>query len=256
MLLHSSFYRLAWFIASLAFAACLILIWDRISAAGLVKPIFLPSPGKVWTALVAGMWDGSLLRATLITTARTLGGWLIASLIGIVLGAVIGLSAKARIYIGPTLEALRPLPVASLVPILIALMGYSEQMVLSVVAIGALWPTLLNTVSGFQAVEPRLYEVAQVLRMRRHDVLIKIALPSALPEIIAGMRVGLTVSLILVVVGEILGSRPGLGYTILLAQRTFHTADLFAGIAILGLIGFVTASLLNMIEHKLVYWKH
>ena len=244
-----------WFLASAAVAALLILVWHLICAAGLVSPIFLPPPGRVWAALVAGITQGDTLAKLGATVARVFGGWLIASAIGIALGALIGISRTARIYIAPFLEFLRPLPVSALVPIFIAILGFTEQMVLAVIAFGALWPVMLSTMHGFSAVEPRLYEVASALRLSRLDLIRHIALPSAMPDIIAGMRVGLTVSLILVVVAEILGSREGLGYDILLAQRSYKSADLFAGIMLLGLIGYLSTLALNRLEARLVYWR-
>lgn len=251
----SNLQRLLWFAASLGFAAMLLLLWEGAARAGLVRPIFFPAPSRIAAAVIDGLTDGSLLRDTGLTMARTLVGWLIASVIGAALGALIGMSQKASIWLGPMLEALRPLPVAALVPIIVAVFGYTEQMVLAIIAFGALWPCLMSTVSGFRAVEPRLYEVARVLQMGRTAVLLRIALPSALPEIFAGMRVGLTVSLILVVVGEIMASRPGVGFSILLAQRSFQSADLYAGIFVLGLVGLVTGALLDSAEKRLVSWR-
>jgi ABC-type nitrate/sulfonate/bicarbonate transport system permease component len=247
--------RLIWFAASLSFAATLLLLWELAARAGVVRPVFFPAPSRIAAALAEGLTDGSLLRTAALTVARTLAGWLIASVIGAALGALIGMSDKANIWLGPMLEALRPLPVAALVPIIVAVFGYTEQMVLAIIAFGALWPCLMSTVSGFRAVEPRLYEVARVLQMGRAAVLFRIALPSALPEILAGMRVGLTVALILVVVGEIMASRPGVGFSILLAQRSFQSADLYAGIFVLGLVGLVTAALLDAVEKRLVFWR-
>jgi ABC-type nitrate/sulfonate/bicarbonate transport system permease component len=247
--------RVLWFAASVGVAALLLAAWEVASRAGLLRPIFFPAPSSIGAALAGGLADGSLLIDTARTVGRVLAGWLVASQVGVALGAWIGLSARADAYLGPTLEALRPLPVASLVPVLVAIFGYTEQMVVAIIAFGALWPCLLATVSGFRAVEPRLFEVARVLQMGRAAVLLRIALPAALPEILAGMRVGLTVALILVVVGEILGSRPGLGYSILLAQRSFQTPDLFAGIAVLGLIGFVTSAALDAVERRLLSWR-
>lgn len=251
----SSTRRLFWFVASLGFAATLLLLWEWAAVAGVVRPVFFPAPSRIATALAEGLADGSLLRDTALTVARTMAGWLIASVIGAALGALIGMSDKADIWLGPMLEALRPLPVAALVPIIVAVFGYTEQMVLAIIAFGALWPCLMSTVSGFRAVEPRLYEVARVLQMGRAAVLFRIALPSALPEILAGMRVGLTVALILVVVGEIMASRPGVGFSILLAQRSFQSADLYAGIFVLGLVGLVTSALLDGAEKRLVFWR-
>jgi ABC-type nitrate/sulfonate/bicarbonate transport system permease component len=182
-------------------------------------------------------------------------GWLLASLVGIVIGAMIGVSARARAYVEPTLEFLRPLPASAMMPVAIALLGLTDLMVLAVIAFGALWPMLLATVHGFAAVEPRLYQVSRALALSRTEVIWKIALPSAMPDILSGMRVGLTIALILAVVGEMLASRPGLGQAILLAARSFQAADLYAGVILLGLIGYVSGTALSLIERRLLRWR-
>jgi len=141
------------------------------------------------------------------------------------------------------------------IPLGMAFFGLSDGMVLGVIAFGALWPTLLATVHGFAAVEPCLYEVSRVLGMSRFAVIWKIALPSSLPDIIGGMRLSLTVSLILAVVGEMLASRTGLGSGILVAARTFHAPDLYAGVVLLGVLGYVTAQGLFALEARLLRWR-
>jgi ABC-type nitrate/sulfonate/bicarbonate transport system permease component len=128
-------------------------------------------------------------------------------------------------------------------------------MVLAVIAFGALWPMLLATVHGFAAVEPRLYQVSRALGLSRASIIWKIALPSAMPDILAGMRIGLTIALILAVVGEMLASRPGLGQALLLAARSFQSADLYAGVVLLGLIGYGSSVLLSAAESRLLRWR-
>jgi ABC-type nitrate/sulfonate/bicarbonate transport system permease component len=181
-------------------------------------------------------------------------GWLLASLGGIAAGAVIGSSRWARTYIAPTLEMVRPVPVSAFMPIVIAFIGLTGDMVLVVIALGAVWPVLLATVHGVSAVEPRLLEVSRSLRLSRLAMLWKIALPNAQPDILAGMRLGLTVSLILAVIGEMLTSEDGLGSFILLSGRTFRSADLFAGVIMLGVIGLVSNLALQAIEHRMLRW--
>jgi ABC-type nitrate/sulfonate/bicarbonate transport system permease component len=128
-------------------------------------------------------------------------------------------------------------------------------MVLMVIAIGAIWPVLLATVHGVSSVEPRLVEVSRSLRLSRLQMLWKIALPNSQPDILAGMRIGLTVSLILAVIGEMLTSENGLGWHILVAARAFRSADLFAGVILLGLIGLVSNLALQEIERYMLRWK-
>lgn len=235
--------------------AAFILGWKLITDLKLVSPIFFPSPQRTLTALIHGLAGGPLLGQTLETVKRMLLGWLLASLVGIMLGALIGVSRRARAFIAPTLELLRPLPASAMIPIAIALLGFSDQMVLVVIAFGALWPMLLATIHGFSAMEPRLYEVSAVLGLSRLQVIWKLALPSAMPMILASLRLGLTISLILAVVGEMLASREGLGQSILLASRSFRSAELFAGIVILGAIGLVGSRLLSLAEQRLLRWQ-
>jgi sulfonate transport system permease protein len=247
--------RVLWAMLSIAVGFALVAVWQLAADLQLISPVFFPGPDRAWAALVAGVQSGELGPNITATVERMFYGWFVASVAAIALGALIGVSAKARLYLGPTLEFIRPLPASAIVPLTIALVGLSDVMVLIVITFGAVWPILLATVHGFAAVEPRLYEVSRVLRLSRWEVITKIALPSAMPDILAGMRIGLTVSLILAVVGEMLASRDGLGMWILLAARSFRSADLFAGVIVLGLIGYTSAQLLAVVERRLLRWR-
>ena len=255
MIYWPSLSRIGWLVASIGVGLLFITLWQFVTQARWVSPVFLPGPDRVWEALVYGLTEGELLIKTVRTIERMVYGWLLASLIGIALGAIIGMSETARAYIEPTLEFLRPLPASAMMPVAIVLLGLSDSMVLAVIAFGALWPTLLATVHGFAAVEPRLYQVSRALGMSRLAVIWKIALPSAMPDILAGMRIGLTIALILAVVGEMLASRPGLGQEILLAARSFQSADLYAGVVLLGLIGYLSSIILSIAESRFLRWR-
>jgi ABC-type nitrate/sulfonate/bicarbonate transport system permease component len=255
MTVWPSISRVGWLLASVGVALFFVALWHYVAQARLISPVFLPGPERVWDALVYGLAEGDLLGKTLRTIERMIYGWLLASLIGVLLGAMIGVSETARAYVEPTLEFLRPLPASAMMPVAIVLLGLSDSMVLAVIAFGALWPMLLATVHGFAAVEPRLYQVSRALGLSRASIVWKIAMPSAMPDILAGMRIGLTIALILAVVGEMLASRPGLGQAILLAARSFQSADLYAGVVLLGLIGYVSSVLLSAAESRLLRWR-
>ncbi|MFW7348479.1 MULTISPECIES: ABC transporter permease [unclassified Pigmentiphaga] len=222
--------------------------WAWATAAGWVSPIFLPSPGATWDALLQGLAEGELASASLATVERMLYGWLLASALGLVLGTLIGVSPALRAWTQPTLEFVRPLPASAVMPVAIALLGLSPGMVLAVIAFGAIWPVLLSTVHGFASVDPRLHEVARVLGLSRSAFIAKIALPHTLPDVLTGMRLSLTISLVLAIVGEMLASQTGLGSAILMAARSFRAPELYAGVVLLGAIGLLSNSLLALAE--------
>jgi ABC-type nitrate/sulfonate/bicarbonate transport system permease component len=118
-----------------------------------------------------------------------------------------------------------------------------------------MWPVLLATVHGLAQVHVRLREVSAGLQLSPASFVFKIGLPNALPDILAGMRLSLTVALIVTVVGEMIASQAGLGQAILLAARSFRASELFAGVALLGAIGFASNSVLAVLERRFLVWQ-
>ncbi|WP_293854934.1 ABC transporter permease [uncultured Alsobacter sp.] len=239
----------------LAGLAVLLAAWWSVTALALVPRTFLPAPALAWAALVRGWTVGDLAGQTAQTVLRMLGGWLLASLAGVALGSLVGLSATARRYLGPSLAFMRALPASAVIPVAIAFAGLSPGMVLGVVAFGSLWPTLLSTVHGFATIDPRLRDVASALHMSNAAFVWKIGLPNALADILTGMRLSMTVALILSVTGEMLAAQQGLGQAILLAARSFRSADLFAGLILLGVIGIASTLVLAAVERRCLRWR-
>jgi sulfonate transport system permease protein len=247
--------RIAWAIASIAVGVVLVLLWQIIADMKILSPAFFPGPDRTWKAFTRAAASGDLAPRVYATVWRMLIGWALASVLGVLLGSLIGSSPRLRRLLGPMLEFLRPLPASATIPIFIVLLGLSNAMVLTVVAFGALWPMLLGTIHGFEAVEPQLYEVARVLHLSKAAVILKIALPSALPDILSGLRLSLTVALILTVVCEMLIGVDGLGSWTLISARAFRSPDLYAGVFLLGIIGYLGASMLTMVSSRLLAWK-
>jgi ABC-type nitrate/sulfonate/bicarbonate transport system permease component len=247
--------RTIWVAGSIVVTALLVWSWQLIADHAGIPPVFLPGPDRAWRALVAGFNTGDLGALTTATVERMIYGWVLASIAGIAVGALIGSSKVAREYVAPMLEIVRPVPVSAFMPVVMAFLGLTGTMVLVVIAIGSIWPVLLATVHGVSSVEPRLMEVSQSLRLGRLKTLWKIALPNAQADILAGMRIGLTVALILAVIGEMLTSENGLGWHVLQAARAYRSADLFAGVIVLGVIGLVSNLALQEIERYVLRWK-
>jgi len=246
---------LVWRAASLVVLAGLVFAWNEVAAHKWVSPVFLPTPLHAWNALGHGFAHAELGVKLLGTVEHMLGGWVIASVLGIALGALIGSSRHARDYIGPTLEFLRPLPASAVIPVAIAMFGLTTDMALGVIGFGAIWPMLLATVHGFAAVEPRLSEVARALGLSPWQRIVKISLPSAAPDILGGLRLSLTVALILAVVCEMIAGLDGLGQWVLLAARAYRSADIFAGVILLGAVGVVANASLSLIEARALRWR-
>jgi sulfonate transport system permease protein len=242
-------------LASLAVLAVFVGLWQLAAHHELVSPVFFPAPTRSFEALWDQMGSADFWLAFRETVWRMALGFVTASVAGVALGAVIGLSPRVRAYIEPTLELIRPLPASAMIPVFVLLFGLNDRMIISAIAFSSLWPVLLNTVHGFKTVEPRLIEVARILRLSRMETVWKIALPSAMPDIFAGLRLALTVSLILAVVAEMLAGVAGLGQNITLAARSFQSASLYAGIIVLGAIGYLSNVVLARAEQHLLRWR-
>jgi sulfonate transport system permease protein len=247
--------RLFWTLASVGLAVLIVMAVAKISEMRLVPPVFLPPPQRIWAALMKGLTTGNLAQMFLATIWHMAIGLSLAACLGVGLGAMIGTSAKARAYLMPTLEFLRPFPSSAIIPVTIAFFGLTETMMLAVIAFGSLWPILMATIHGFVTVEPRLKDVSRALGLSRRSAMMKIALPHAMPDILAGMRIGLVMALVLATVGEMLTGRNGLGQALLLAARSFRTADLYAGIILLGVIGFASMLIFDRVERRLLRWR-
>lgn len=235
--------------------AVLILIWHTLSVTGMVSRVFVPSPQAALESLLWGFTQGNLGRDTMATIMLMIQGWLLASIVGIVIGSAIGIWQPARETLGPILEFLRPLPASAIIPVAIALLGLGPTMVIGVVAFGSIWPLLLATIYGVSTVEPRLREVSAALNLSPLDFIRKIGLPNAVPDILGGMRLSLTVALILAVVTEMLAGQRGLGTAVLLAGRSFNSAELFAGLIVLAIVGWLSSALLQAAERYLLRWQ-
>ena len=243
------------FAGSAAVALVLIGLWQLGADAGLISPVFFPGPDRSFGTLWEQLHEPEFWHAFGETLRRMALGFVSAALIGIAAGALIGLSRNLRDYVEPTLELIRPLPASAVIPVFVLLIGLNERMIISVIAFASLWPVLLGTVHGFKTVEPRLIEVSRLLHLSPLGLIFKIALPNAMPDIFAGLRLALTVSLILAVVTEMLSGMPGLGHNIIMAARSFRSADLYAGIIVLGAIGYLTNIALERLERHMLRWR-
>lgn len=242
-------------LGAIGFAVFLLAVWQALAVLEVISPLFFPSPLRTMSELWSQIASGRIWAPFSATVVRMVYGWLMASLLGIVLGALIAGSRLGKLLLTPMLEFIRPMPASAIIPVAILAFGLSNTMSTAVIAFGSIWPVLLAAVQGFSTVEPRLYEMAAAMRMSAWDRFCKVSLPGAMPDILAGAKVGLAVALILAVVTEMQASLPGLGQSILMAQRSFRTPELYAGVVMLGMIGFGATLLLQWVERRILKWR-
>lgn len=197
--------------------------------------------------------DG-MVTHVLPTVSNLLAGFVIAVVAGIVLGVAIGRSRLLREATAPIIGFMRSVPPPALLPIAMVLLGIGPQMRIGLIAFGALWPTLLSTIDAVRNADPALGDVARVYAVRRPRKLLQMVLPAAAPMIVAGMRTSLLYSITLIVLSEMVGASAGLGHSVLLAQRTFQVADMWAAIIMLGLVGLALNAAFVVFERTILRW--
>ncbi|YCK83654.1 ABC transporter permease [Arthrobacter sp. D3-18] len=181
-------------------------------------------------------------------------GFAIAAVAGIGLGFATALVPPVRWMIDPLIHFLRGIPPVALVPIFISLIGFGTQMRVTSIALAALFPTMIATVDGIRSVSNDLMDVARVYRLSRKERVLNVLLPAAMPQIFSGLQVSLQVAFIVMIASEMLGSSQGIGAMTLLAQQSFMTADMWAGILLLGVIGFLVNILFSLLKRKVLSW--
>jgi ABC-type nitrate/sulfonate/bicarbonate transport system permease component len=223
----------------------LLVIWQLVGDPG--SPYF-PPPLKWVTEVTLLLDDGVLLQAIGETALTVLLGLLLATVLGAALGAAVGAIRTLDRAAGPTLEFLRVLPAAALVPLAALLLGYTQQMKLAVVILPAMWPVLLTVRSARRAMSPVLLDVPRTLGLSRRARVGKILVPALTPSVLLGVRVSAPLALIIALLVEIVTKIDGLGALLGTAQATFKSAQVFGLLVIAGLLGFVVNWLVTRAE--------
>ncbi|MFE7835857.1 ABC transporter permease [Streptomyces sp. NPDC057474] len=185
---------------------------------------------------------------------RLFAGYALAVVAGVLLGLLLGRSRVLGRMASPIVEFLRAIPSTALIPLAMLVFGVGDTSKIFLIAIACLWPVLLNTIDGVSGVEPTLLDTGRVYRIGRFDELRSVVLPSAAPQIFAGMRTSLSLAVILMVVSEMVASSNGIGYFVLQSQRTFAITEMWSGIVLLGVLGYVLNALFVLVENRVLAW--
>jgi ABC-type nitrate/sulfonate/bicarbonate transport system permease component len=200
-------------------------------------------------------WLHGRVGSDLWPSLRRFGlGYLIAATVGIAAGTLIGLVPRLRRITQPLTEFVRSIPSPLLFPVALVLFGIGDGSKVALIALGSVWPVLLNTVDGVRGVDSQVLDVARTFRLDARMRVTKVILPAASPKIAAGLRIGLSVALLLMVVSEMRGGTNGLGFQIRSDQRSFDTASSYAGVIVIGMIGLVVNLAFVVVERRVMRW--
>lgn len=233
--------------------ALLALWW--IASAGSTS-LYFPPLAEILRSLATDWLGSGATTGLLPSLGKFAAGFAIAAVAGVGIGLVIGLSPVLSALAEPIVQFLRSLPPPVLLPIGLLLFGIGPSMNVAIIAFGAIWPTLLNTVDGVRALDLQVLDVARSYRLTLRQRVLYLILPSAGPQIFAGLRTTLQISIILIVVSEMVASVNGIGYRLLNAQQTFEVTDTWAGTLLLGLLGYIAAFLFIRIERRVLRWQY
>ncbi len=180
--------------------------------------------------------------------------FVLASVIGVLLGAALGLVRPLAWFVEPTIHFFRAIPPVALVPIFVSLIGFGNETRILSITLAALFPVLISTMDGIRGTEPTLAMVSRVYRIGWFDRLVSVTLPAASPRILSGMQVSLITAFVVMIASEMLGSSTGLGAATLLAQQSFAIADMWVGILVLGVIGYATTAVFTLFRRRVLRW--
>lgn len=237
----------------------LLFVWWLVTQMGWIKPLFLPSPMDVvesFTNLVQNGFTGSSIWEHIwISTARVFGAFLLACLFGIPLGIAMGMSPVARGIFDPPIEFYRPIPPLAYLPLMIIWFGIDETSKVLLIFLSVFAPVALGARAGVKSAAIEQIHAAYSFGATRWQVIRLVILPSAMPEIITAMRIGIGFGWTTLVAAEMVASTSGLGYMVLSASKFLQTPTVIMGIVLIAAIAYAFDHLMRWFERKVVPWK-
>ncbi len=233
----------------------ILLIWQTLSGLKIISPILFPSPVSIAKEFYDMFLTGELLTHLNISVQRAALGFLLGGSLGLLIGLIVGLKKRAEHIMDPSLQMLRTVPHLAITPLFILWFGFGEVSKVLLIALGAFFPLYVNTFLGVRSVDGKLFDVAKVLEFNRFHQITKLIIPSALPNILLGLRLSLGVAWLGLVVAELMGSSEGIGYMIQDARQFSRTSAVFVGIIIFAVVGKLVDSVVRLLEERLLRWR-
>ncbi|RIJ59517.1 ABC transporter permease [Clavibacter phaseoli] len=227
-------------------------LWAVVTATGAVPAHLLPAPLDVVRAGAELAQQGILGQYVAISLQRVLLGFALGATVGLVLGAVVGLSRVGRLLLAPTAGAFRTVPSLAWVPLLLLWMGINEDSKVTLVAIGAMFPVYTTVAGALRHVDPHLVEVGRAFGLTRIPLLVTVQLPAVLPAVVSGLRLALAQSWLFLVAAELLAASMGLGYLLTESSSNGRVDRVLLAIVLLAVLGAATDAVVGLVERVLV----
>lgn len=250
-------YRFKWlhvWLPPLSLAAFLIF-WELIVRLGAYPAFILPSPGQVGRKLLNVALDGTLWNHTAVTLIEVLGGLAVGLTVATILGYLLAKSVVIERALSPYLVASQAIPIVAIAPLLVIWFGPGLTSKILISALIVFFPILINTIAGVRSVSPDLHSLMRALHATPWQVFTKLEIPAALPVLLAGLKVGATLSVIGAVVGEFAGADAGLGFMINLADGQYDTSRVFVGVFALAVLALALYGIVSLIERRALAWR-
>ena len=234
----------------------LLLAWELGARSTAALQGYLPPISAVIGALGELFAAGRLRGHAVITLERFFAGYLIAAGIGVSFGITLGYFRSLYHLVGIVIEFLRPMPSVAIIPVAILMLGIGDSMIVAVTVYATVWPILINSIDGVRHIESTLVNIGRTFGLSRWRILRQIILPGASPYIVTGLRIALSIALILVTTAEMVAGSKGLGFFILDEERSMNTTNMYAGVMIVAALGYALNRLFLALESRMMRWRH
>ncbi len=231
-----------------------IMIWKIVTYLRIFDPVILPSPESVGQAFLSEMVSGELLKHIQISLYRVFLGFGIGSAMAVSLGLLIGWSEKAKSFVDPIVEIVRPIPPMAWIPLSILWFGIGELPKIFIIILGVFFPVLTNTVVGVKSIEKGLLKLARSMGLKGFVLFKEVIVFGASPYIITGLRIGLGFGWMCLVTAELIAAQAGLGYMIEEAKMLLLTNKVILGMLTIGFLGILIDRLIIRLEKILLPW--
>jgi NitT/TauT family transport system permease protein len=235
--------------------ALLLLAWEGLVRLGWIDQRFFPAPSTIATAFLHLARSGELWANLSASLERLFWGFLLGGVPALLLGLAMGLYRPVRALIEPLVAATYPIPKSAILPLILLIFGLGEASKIAMVALGVFYPMIINTTAGVLEIDKIYLDVGKNFGAGRWQTFRTIALPGAAPLIMAGMKLGAGLGLILIAIAEMIGAQSGIGYMIWNAWQLMSVDTMFVGLIVIAVLGFAFNWALDELERWLLPWK-